>query len=237
MEARPDGDARYAIYLAPAPETDLWRRASGWLGRDAATDAAVAWQGPAGLDPRRAAEITADARHYGFHATLKAPFRLRAGTTAADLCAAARAFAGRQQGFPLRLRLSAVGSFLALVEAEPVDAVARLHAAVLQEFEPFRAAPRAAEVARRLQAGLSARQKESLAEWGYPYVLDDFRLHYTLTSALPPAERRTVEAALASFFAADIAAPVMIDAICVFAQPAATAPFHILYRAPFAPSR
>lgn len=225
--------ARYAIYLAPSPDSDIWRRACAWLGRDAAKDADMCFAGPVGRDPTREAAITADPRHYGFHATIKAPFRLARGATPEALCEAAERFARERRAFPIDLRLASLGSFLALVEAEPSDAIAMLHAEALAAFDPFRAPIAEADLARRLAAGLTERQKSYLAEWGYPYVLQDFRLHFTLTGRLPSDERAAVAAVLTHYFADDLAAPMPVDAICIFEQPSAGAPFRILYRAPF----
>ena len=60
--------------------------------------------------------ITLDARRYGFHATLKAPFRLAEGRTAAELDAAvARYAAGRPGVLVPRLSLARLGGFFALV--------------------------------------------------------------------------------------------------------------------------
>jgi putative phosphonate metabolism protein len=226
--------ARYALYLAPPPDGDLWRRACAWLGRDAARDVDVPFAGPAGVGPARAAAITTDARHYGFHATIKAPFRLADGMTPEALCDAAGAFARSRAAFPLALRVSALGSFLALAEARPDAAIATLHAEALAAFEPFRAPLGEADLARRLAANLTEQQKRHLAEWGYPYVLDDFRLHFTLTGRLPAEERAGLMSLLTDHFAADLAVPMPVDAICVFEQPSAEAPFRIVYRAPFA---
>jgi len=222
--------ARYAIYLAPPPDSDIWRRACAWLGRDAALDAEVPFAGPPGFDPA----ITADARHYGFHATIKAPFRLADGATVDALCDAAALFARARKPFAIPIRLSALGSFLALTEAEPGEGIAALHADALAAFEPFRAPLTEADLARRLASPLTERQKAHLAEWGYPYVLDDFRLHFTLTGRLPSEERARAGTALGDYFAADLAQPLPIDAICVFEQPAPGAPFRIIHRASFA---
>lgn len=226
--------ARYAIYLAPAADTGLWQRACRWLGRDAAKDADLAFAGPAGLDPAQVAVITAEARYYGFHATIKAPFRLSDGTTPEELCDAADLFARERRAFPIKLHLASLGSFLALVEGQPSDAIADLHAAALAAFEPFRAPLGEADRARRLAAPLTTRQKDHLAQWGYPYVLGDFRLHFTLTGRLSPEERAKLGPLLANHFADELAEPMPVDAICVFEQPSAGAPFRILYRAPFA---
>jgi hypothetical protein len=226
--------ARYAIYLAPSPDSDIWRRACAWLGRDAARDADISFVGPVGVGPARAAAITADARHYGFHATIKAPFRLVDGATPGALCDAAETFARERSAFPIDLRLSVLGSFLALTEVRPSAAIATLHAEALAAFEPFRAPLRESDLKRRLAANLTEQQKGHLAEWGYPHVLDNFRLHFTLTSRLPPEERADLASLLIDYFADDLTTPMPVDAVCIFEQPSAEAPFRIIYRAPFA---
>lgn len=219
--------ARYALYLAPGPETLLWRRACAWLGRDAATNSDV----PSPVD--RADEVVVDARRYGFHATIKAPFHLAPGTTAAQLCAEADSFGCALKPFDLPLRLSSLARFLALIPTGPLDAVAALHAATLAAFEPFRAPLDPADEARRLAAGLSDRQKAHLTQWGYPYVLEDFRLHFTLTGPLPLEEGEAVAALLAGYLGDAIAQPMRVDALCVFEQPGTGLPFRIIHRAPF----
>jgi len=98
--------ARYAIYYAPKPDSPLDRFGAAWLGRSAHTGAAVDRTAVPGIEPRRLHELTAEPRRYGFHGTLKPPFALREGTTAADLVEAARAFAAVRAPFllpPLRL--------------------------------------------------------------------------------------------------------------------------------------
>ncbi|MGL4302491.1 MAG: DUF1045 domain-containing protein [Sphingomonas sp.] len=224
--------ARYAIYLAPAPDTRLWRVASAWLGRDAERDCDIAYVGPTGIDVLRADAMTAEARHYGFHATIKAPFRLGAGASVEALCAAADDFAKQRAPFAIDLHVAALGSFLALVERQPSAAIATLHADALAAFEPFRAPLNRAEIDRRLAAGLSEREQAHLATWGYPYVLDAFRLHFTLTGRLPPHEQPEIAALLTEYFAPVIAEPLIVDAICLFEQPEAGLPFRVRYRAP-----
>ncbi|TVQ39233.1 MAG: hypothetical protein EA356_01915, partial [Geminicoccaceae bacterium] len=71
---------RQAIYFAPAPTTDLHRFASAWLGRDAYTGEVLSQPLVEGIRAERLHALTASPRRYGFHATLKAPFRLADGT-------------------------------------------------------------------------------------------------------------------------------------------------------------
>ncbi len=69
--------ARYAVYWAPEPATELARFGARWLGRDAETGQRTTALA-AGL-PLSWERATEEARLYGFHATLKPPFRLREG--------------------------------------------------------------------------------------------------------------------------------------------------------------
>ena len=70
-------EPRFAIYFVPAADSALYRFGAAVLGYDCYTGAPVARLGEAGLSEAEWAALTAEPRTYGFHATLKAPFRLR----------------------------------------------------------------------------------------------------------------------------------------------------------------
>ncbi|MEF9604921.1 DUF1045 domain-containing protein, partial [Paracoccus sp. PXZ] len=102
---------RYAIYYAP-PEGAFARRASAWLGWDAACGQPLT-PPELGLP---AEEITRDPRRYGFHGTLKPPFRLAEGRDGDALHRAVAGLAQRLSPVTLPgLRLASLGGFLALV--------------------------------------------------------------------------------------------------------------------------
>jgi hypothetical protein len=111
----------------------------------------------------------------------------------------------------------------------------RLAADCVETFEIHRGLLGDAEIARRRAAGLTPRQDAYLMRYGYPYVLDDFRFHMTLTERLQAPERDNVLAILALRAAPVCARPLVIDAISVFKQPARDAPFTLRRRYPFAP--
>lgn len=215
-----DGTAwrRYAVYYAPRPWTALARFGAAWLGRDAesgAPAADAAWGGP--LADRRA--FTAGAARYGFHATLKAPFRLAPGEDAAGLDAAVRTLAAAAPAFPLpELRLEPLGPFLALTLGAPCAPLDALAAACVAELDRFRAPPSAEELDRRRAAGLSAAQDAHLRRWGYPFVFDAFRFHLTLTDRLPPERQEAVAAALAPALAPALAEAARVEDLCLFGE-------------------
>ncbi|MDZ7603687.1 MAG: DUF1045 domain-containing protein, partial [Hoeflea sp.] len=76
---------RYALYFAPEPASPLAGLAASWIGRDAATGKPVQQPDFDGMGADELAGITGPARRYGFHATLKAPFRLADGVNERDL--------------------------------------------------------------------------------------------------------------------------------------------------------
>lgn len=217
---------RFALYYAPAPAAPLSLRAAEWLLRDPA-GGPVAEAEIGGLAPDARRAITASARRYGFHATIKAPMRLAAGTTRAGLEAALADFTARSEPVAIgRLQLSFIDGFLALVPETRSEELIALAASVVEAFEPFRAPLEPADRDRRVAAGrLGPHEIALLDRFGYPYVMDAFQFHMTLTDRLPPAERSAVMAAATDWFAEAIAAPFVLDRLSLYHEPSPGAPF------------
>lgn len=193
---------RYALYYTPPLDSPLGRLGARWFA-DPAVEA-----------------LTAQPRLYGFHATLKAPFRLAEGRDEAELSRALADFcAGRAPAEVGPLQLADLDGFLALVPERQGPAIERLAADCVTEFDAFRASPREAELERRQGAGLSRRQEALLARWGYPYVLEDFRFHMTLTRRLDAAEKESAAATLEPLVAPALAEPLTVEAISLSVQP------------------
>ncbi len=228
--------ARYAIYYAPAPESILWRRAAHWLGRDAATGAVCDQPVLAGFDCETFAGLTADPRHYGFHATLKSPFELGAHGTETQLLAAAQDFADQRDAIFASLNVRMLGNFIAIGLVHPAPEIQGLHEAAVREFERFRLPADASELARRRAAPLSTRQDAHLCQWGYPYVFEDFRFHMTLSGSITDEAQRTAMLAAAAQFFGDACGPHRFDSISVFHQRDRTSMFNLLARFPLAGS-
>lgn len=230
--------ARYAVYFAPDPAGALAAAGRSWLGRDAETG--VFLMPPAGLGPGAAAwpALTAEPRRYGFHATLKPPFRLAEGRTADGLHAAVAALAAATPRFDLPgLQVAALDGFLALTETAPCAALDALAGACVADLDGFRAPPTEAELARRRKAALEPRHEAHLARWGYPYVFDCFRFHMTLTGRIGDERRReALRRHLADHFAAALADPVAVDALCLFVEPEPGAPMVVAARLPLGPA-
>lgn len=233
MTAGSSGTVRYALYFAPASDTALHRFGSSWLGRDAATGASVDRPPVEGFAPARLGEITGSAAHYGFHATLKPPFRLAAGCEEAALVAAVSRLAGERAPFAAPpLTLAPIDGWRALVLSAPCPQTQALCDEMVAALDAFRAAPDEAEIARRLAAGLSARQQALLQRWGYPYVFDEFRFHMTLTARLGDEEGTLIDAALRPLAARHCREPLSVDAVSLFRQLGGE-PFRLVQRFPF----
>ncbi len=217
---------RIALYYAPAINDPLHQRASAWLGRDAVSSAEISQPAIAGID---IAEVTADARGYGFHATLKPPFRVQGDIQAA--LQTTRDFAARTASFTLPpLQITDLDGFLALREAAPCPPLQALADGAVTALDPHRAPATEAEIARRKPENLSPRQREYLAAWGYPYVFAEWRFHMTLTRRLMPAEKAIILPAVTDALGDTPAMSRTVMDICIFAQAAPGAPFIILER-------
>ena len=224
------GMKRYAIYHVPPPGP--WADwAAAWLGWDAARGRAVAHPDCAGL-PWSVASLTEPPRRYGFHATLKAPFRLAGGRAPQELHSACQAIATTAAPVLLSgLRLTRQGGFLALVPEGDVPALGDLAATWVEGLDGFRAPATASEIARRNPDRLNAHQRGLLDRWGYPWVMDQFRFHMTLTGNLPPEQAVAVHAAIAPVLMPLIPRPLVIADICLCGEDA-SGNFRILHRYP-----
>jgi putative phosphonate metabolism protein len=225
-------DTRYAIYFAPRPGSLLKRFGDAWLGRDPDADEPVAQPVLDGITPHRLHEITASPRHYGFHATLKAPFMPAPGLEADALLGDVEAFAAGRHRLAVRLRVGELGGFLALVPAEPLPALDRLAAECVRDFDRYRAPLSGNDRDRRDVSRLSPVEREHLERWGYPYVLDRFSFHMTLMGPLEQPERGQVAAILESALAPHLEEPVAIDQLALFTQTHRVAPFRVVGRFP-----
>ena len=220
-------NARYAIYFVPESETALALLGSALLGRDSETGNPLPQAHLADFSQQRLHDLTMDARRYGLHATLKAPFFLKKGNTEYDLLLSAAHFVMGRQAITLpRFELARIGSFFALVPSkenpEELKAVGRINALATDAvafFDHFRAAPSEQEIARRDPQKLTERQRALLAEWGYPYVFDEYRFHITLTDKLRNSgEARCMEECLRAYFTPVCNEEMIVSSICVCKQ-------------------
>ena len=220
---------RYAIYYTPAPGSGLDRFGAQLLGYDAFTGEDLPFtDGILQMSPDWR-DLTRDPRKYGFHATLKAPLSLAPGKTEVELLAACEAFAVTPRAIPvIRPVIGSISGFIAVIPAEPSTELIRLAADCTREFDSFRAPLGTEDRARRNPSQLTPRQREHLDRWGYPYVMEDFRFHMTLTGRLDTERREPVLTMLRHRFSAIGLTMLAIDSIAVFRQENADSRFRIV---------
>jgi putative phosphonate metabolism protein len=220
--------SRYAIYFAPPKATPWWTLGAHWLGRDEFNNTALA---PTeiflDIDTEERLAITAEPRRYGFHATLKAPFRLGQNKTLQELLDRTSAVAAKLAPLALGpLRAVSLGNFVALTPRQPSAELQTLAANCVVALDDMRAPLTPEDLARRRVERLDAREMELLNSYGYPYVLERFRLHFSLTGPVDFKNQQLVlRAVAAQVNHLNTAAPLVLDRLCVFEEASPGMPF------------
>jgi putative phosphonate metabolism protein len=223
------GFPRYAIYFAAGADNAISRFGADLLGYDAYTGDELPFPGDALHIAADWRDITADPRKYGFHGTLKAPMALAAGKSEAELRAACATFAGSARTIPLiRPVVDSISGFIAVIPGEPVEALQKLAADCVRDFDSFRPSLTAEDRARRKPEKLTERQRDYLDRWGYPYVMEEFRFHMTLTGRLDSERREPILEMLRATFAELKLETLAVDRISLFRQDDAKARFRII---------
>ncbi|MEQ8227848.1 MAG: DUF1045 domain-containing protein [Rhodospirillales bacterium] len=227
---------RFAVYLIPDAASPLWQAGCRWLGRDPDrkedSDPVPPGDNISGhLEAAEWSEITAEPRRYGFHATLKPPFALKDGFDLADLDEALARFAAHHHTVAASyLQVARLDGFLALRPQGGDVGLADLAAECVREFDEFRRPSDPAVLAGRRRAGLTARQETLLSAWGYPYVMEEFRFHMTLTGRLDDGTAARVSPLVQSMFAPALSEPMAVNGIALFHEATPGAPFKIIRR-------
>ncbi|EPE97999.1 DUF1045 domain-containing protein [Rhizobium grahamii] len=219
---------RYAICFTPAASDPLSHVAANWLGRNVFSGEVVEPTAIRGLSIHEIAFHTAMPRRYGFHGVLKAPFRLAADLTEAQLLRDLMRFCGTLTPFHInRLEVARLGSFYSLAPSLPCEHVHYLASSVIQQFDRFRAPLSEAEIERTDPGGLSAAQFANLHRWGSPYVMDEFRFHMPLTGPVSHCDIPRVEHALRNVFEPVLADPVKVANVALMIEEGNGGPFRV----------
>lgn len=219
---------RYALYFTPPADDPLTRSAAAWLGRDAFSGDTIAIESADAFPTETMVSLTEDPRRYGFHATIKAPFELAEGQSEDALVERYRAFCASRAAFDIpSIVVGQLGPFFALIPAETHPPLQDFAAAVVEAFEPFRAPLSEADIARRKPERLSEAQRAHLLRWGYPYVMEEFRFHMTLTGPIEPMQAETMRQLTTARFAAFTDKPLRISGLALFVERERGAPFTV----------
>ena len=226
---------RYAIYYTPIAGSALDRFGARLIGYDAWTGKDIAFADGIVETVPDWRELTHDARKYGFHATLKAPFGLADDQDEDRLLAACATFAATPRVQPrIRLVVNSISGFIAVIPGDPAPELQQLAAGCVEAFEPFRAPMTPEDRARRKPERMTERQVAYLDRWGYPYVMEEFRFHMTLTCRLDADKRTSILAMLRHRFGELALDRLTIDRIALFKQDDASSRFRIVESWPLA---
>lgn len=226
--------ARYAIYFAPEEYTPLAHFGRTWFGHDPENTEAVVERRYYGLGEDTAKRITEKPAHYGFHATLKAPFRLGEQSSESALRDDLAAFASIQKPVTLRcIKLAERNGQIVLSLNKRNHDIDNLASDCVARFDHHRAPINAQDRARRNLTSYTDRQRELFERWGYPFVFEEYDFHMTLTGVLPPKELAQVIPALAPALKDATLDPMEIKSVCLFADTGEERPFRLIERFPF----
>ncbi len=223
---------RYAIYFTLAQNDPLYQLAAQWFGYDfyQGCKPSIRMDHHALLKPLFPyTDYNAKASMYGFHATLKPPFRLKRGVSHKQLVKILKHFSKLHSPFSCsELSLQQLGDFLALVPSKPCAKLNRLAKDCVQTFDVFRDELVAEEIQKRNPASLTDDQRLMLKLWGYPYVLDEFRFHMTLTDSLTQQQIDLCKPLLKSYFHPYTARAMKVDQVSLCYQATERSPFVVL---------
>lgn len=221
---------RCAIYFAPHPDSPWGQAGSQWLGRCAATGQNLTLPVIDGVSAEVQAACTAEPRRYGWHATLKAPFALLPGQDMASVLSWLQLLAGEFRAFELPpLQVGMLGDFLALRPAHASQPLQDVAAACVTRLQHLALPLSESELARRRRASLTPEQDQLLQQWGYPWVLQHFRFHFSLTGSLDGVATAVRDALLAAALRHFGALPVCrFDRLSLFVEPEKGADFQLI---------
>jgi hypothetical protein len=227
--------ARYAIYYTPEEGSPLAVFGRTWFDEKKNGNPKAL----ANLNPKRLAEVSEATRKYGFHGTLKPPFSLNPSTSPESLLSAARVFARSLSPIEIPpLELAIIGKFIALTPTSQSAALEKLSAACVRAFEAYRVPLSDEQLTSYKQNKLTVHQEQMLEHWGYPYVMEEFRFHISVTDRIDdPHEREEIIDALEKLAGAVLSKPVPVREISVFTQASPDAPMVLLERIPFGRSK
>ena len=212
--------SRYAIYYIP--DLPLFQIGSDWLG----------WNSLTGQETTLTANhhrITDRPRKYGFHATMKPPFSLASNSTQGELQDAFQAFCATvSPATGGTLKISRLGRFLAMTQDVQSNDVTDLAASTVSHFGKFRAPLSDNDIQKRRQRRLTPEQDALMLRWGYPYVMQEFKFHMTLTGPLQNDEIVSIEQLANTRFQEFIGQSLNIALLALLGEDRDSGRFHVI---------
>jgi hypothetical protein len=228
-------NSRYAICFAPEQGSPLEAVGCNWLGRDKNGGFTDIRTKVSGITPERLAALIKGPRSYGLHGTLKPAFELRAGATEGGLIAVAETLARSFSPFKIpALELGEIGYIVSLVPESSSDALEDIATACVRAFDGFRRPLSDQEEQSYKRNRLTVHQRQMLEHWGYPYVMEEFDFHISLTEPVIDEDERAALMKAADRAAAQVLRkPLIMRELTLFSQKSADSSMSIIARFPF----
>lgn len=222
-----NGNQRYAVYFSPADDSALGVFGASVLRRQAHTpDVFHNPDLPYDFDntPLWHSCIKKPA-HYGFHATLKAPFELAHGQSVDALMKDVAEYCATRQPLSLEgLEPRRTRRFDALAFEQQPQEVHDFANACVERFEKYRAPLSTSDLQRRHKDSLTDEQTDYLNRYGYPYVFNQFNFHMTLSGTQADDANGWLQW-LRTIYPLMVTEPPVLDRLSVFHQPDRQTPF------------
>jgi 2'-5' RNA ligase len=208
---------RYAVYFCPAEASGLDCFGREWLATTSIP----------GIGEERWQTLLSDVRRYGWHATLWAPSALAEGIDEASFQERVARIARSSAPFDLPLRIDWLAGFLALRPVNESSDVSALAERCVRDLNALRAPLTDAAWSRRVE-GLNETERGYFRSFGYPYVLDRFRFHMTLSAPATVDEEQAMRMWLSPMLGEHTVA--RIDALTLCRERAPGQPFEKMVR-------
>ncbi len=210
---------RYAIYYAPSENSELDLFGKCLLGWDPYKGVETTKSDLSKLPSfKKFSSLVLTPKQYGFHGTIKAPFKLKNEYTYNDLENKVREISKQIHSFYFdQLIIKKLGNFIGLIPTNnlKVNAVSNKF---VEELDYLRDELSESEIKKRKPHKLTSNQKQMLFKWGYPYVFDEFKFHLTLTSKLNVVEIDDVLRSLQNILKQVNLNKISFNNICIFGQ-------------------
>lgn len=201
---------RVAIYYSPGSCSPLLQVAEQWFEMKTTGT----------MSESETADMLKDPKRYGFHATIKPPFKLKDQYSIGDVEQQMQRFCQHTSSFITpHMEVAKIGRFFCIKPVEESWEINSLASSVVQRFDNFREPAREKDLERRRLTGLNFRQDELLIEWGYPYVLSEFIFHMTLTGKITDErQNKSLREELKKRFSQALSEPLNIDSLSMYTQ-------------------
>ena len=210
---------RYAIYYVPSENSELDLFGKCWLGWDPYKGVETTKSDLSKLPSfKKFSSLVLTPKQYGFHGTIKAPFKLKNEYTYNDLENKVREISKQIHSFYFdQLIIKKLGNFIGLIPTNnlKINAVSNKF---VEELDYLRDELSESEIKKRKPHKLTSNQKQMLFKWGYPYVFDEFKFHLTLTSKLNVVEIDEVFRSLQNILKQVNLNKISFNNICIFGQ-------------------